>query len=187
MILTDGASCVTLNQTLLSNNQLKAEFARLTMKICRILSESPDWKENLEISKHLLEFFPAKDNPSSLMSSAENIARIRNFKELFCYVFPYICWDEYSLLTGIVDTCDSEEAKLELHKYQRKMAIFQALEIISSTNSNLPAGFEKYCIILDKPYARLTIEKFEEIKKFIFENLDVHRYEAMNFIKVLYG
>ena len=67
------------------------------------------------------------------------------------------------------------------------MAISRALEIISSTVSNPPPGFENFCVIIDKSYKKLTVEKYEEIKTFIFNSLDVHRYIATGYIRVLFG
>ena len=66
------------------------------------------------------------------------------------------------------------------------MAVSKALEIISSTKSNPPPEFEKFCLIIDKPYKKLTIEKYEEIKEFIFKNLDTHRYVTNEYIRVLF-
>ena len=82
--------------------------------------------------------------------------------------------------------CDSVEAEQELNKYKRKMAISNALEIISSAESNPPKGFEYFCVIIDKPYTKLTVEKYEEIKTFIFSNLDVHRHVTNKYIRVLF-
>ena len=41
-------------------------------------------------------------------------------------------------------------------------------------------------MIIDKPYKKLTIEKYEEIKEFIIENLDIHRYVTNEYIRVLF-
>ena len=60
------------------------------------------------------------------------------------------------------------------------------MQIISSANGSPPTGFEKFCVIIDKPYTKLTLEKYEEIKTFIFKNLDVHRYVTNKYIRVLF-
>lgn len=66
------------------------------------------------------------------------------------------------------------------------MALCNALEIISSTRSDPLQGFEKFCVIIDEPYKKLTVEKYEEIKTFIFKNLDVHRYTTNKYIRVFF-
>ena len=176
-------------QSLLTTDQLRAEFSRLLMRIRRILSESPNWKDNLEACKELCIYLKASDNTSALLFSPEKVSEINNcndFRQFFEIVNQHLSWDEHSILTEIIDECDSDEAEQEFHKYKRKMAISKALEIISSTESKPPAGFEKFCVIIDKPYKKLSTEKYEEIKTFIFNNLDVHRYVTNEYIRVLF-
>ena len=98
----------------------------------------------------------------------------------------HLSWDELSILAQVIDICDSDEAAEEFKKYKRKMAVSKALQIISSTKSNPPPGFQNFCVIIDKPYKKLTLEKYEEIKKFIFENLDIQRYVTDEYITVLF-
>ena len=114
------------------------------------------------------------------------INKCRDFRQLFEIMNHHLSWDEHSILSQIIDECGSDEAEEEFDKYKKKMAVFKALEIISSAESSPPPGFEKFCVIIDKPYIKLTVEKYEEIKKFIFENLDTHRYVANEYIRVLY-
>ena len=132
----------------------------------------------------------ASDSANVLLFSAEKRAEITNcsdFKQLFEILNEHLSWDDHSILTEIVDECDSDEAEQEINKYKRKMAVSKALEIISSTDSNPPPGFEKFCVIIDQPYRKLTVEQYQEIKRFIFDNLDVRRFVTTGYIRVLFN
>ena len=174
----------------LSHDQLRAEFGRMLMTIRRILSESPKKENNLEACKELCIYLKASDSVHALLFSAEKRVEVNNcsnFKQLFEILNQHLSWDELSILTQIIDECGSDEAEQEFKKYKRKMAVSKALEIISSIESNPPPGFEKFCVIIDKSYKKLTIEEYEEIKKFVFENLDTHRYVTNEYIRVLFA
>ena len=131
----------------------------------------------------------ASNNIDTLLFTTENrekIHRSQNFAQFFDIVNQHLSWNEYYILTEIIDECDSDDAEKEFQKYKQKMAVCTALQILSSKNCNPPAGFEKFCVIIDKPYTRLTLEKYEEIKIFIFKNLDVHHYVTNKHIRVLF-
>ena len=174
--------------SLLSFDQLRAEFSRLLMRIRRMLSQSPNQEDNLEACKELCIYLKASNNANIPLFSPEKVLEINNcsnFKQLFEIISQHLSWDEYSILAEIINECGSDEAQQEFKKYKRKMAIFKALEIISSTESSPPPGFEKFCVIIDKPYIQLTVEKYEEIKQFIFSYLDVRKYVTTGYIRVL--
>ena len=179
--------------SLLSFDQLRAEFSRLLMRIRRILSKSPNKEDNLEACKELFIYVRATRHSTTAnipLFSSEKVSEIdncRNFRQLFEILSQHLSWDEHSILAEIINECDSDEAEQEFEKYKRKMAISKALEIISSTESKPPAGFEKFCVIIDKPYKNLSPEKYQEIKTFIFNNLDVHRYVTNGYIRVLFA
>ena len=178
--------------SLLSFDQLRAEFGRLLMRIRRILSLSPNKEDNLEACKELCIYLRAtrhSDSANIPLFSSEKVSEInncRNFRQLFEILSQHLSWEEHSILAEIINECGSDEAEQEFKKYKRKMAIFKALEIISSTESSPPPGFEKFCVIIDKPYIQLTVEKYEEIKDFIFSYLDVRQYVTTGYIRVLY-
>lgn len=159
------------------------------MRIRHILSQSPNKDVNLEACKELCFYWEASDNANIPLFNTEKKSKINNckdFKELFEIISEHICWDEHSILTQIIDECNSDEAKKEFTKYQRKGAISKSLEIISSNESYPPPGFEKFCVIIDKPYRQLTVEKYEETKEFIFKNLDTKLYCTNAYIRVLF-
>ena len=110
-----------------------------------------------------------------------------DFKQFFDILNEHINWDEYSILSEIIDECDSDEAEQEFNKYKRKMAVSKALEIIiSSTECDPPPGFEKVCVVIDRPYKKLTVDEYKETKAFIFNNLNVFSYVTNRYIRVLY-
>jgi len=176
-------------QPLLDNDQIRADFGQMVKAIRHILSQSPDWEDNLEACKELCIYLKASDNASAPLFSTAKISEInncKNFRQLFEIVNQHLSWDEYSILTVIINECNSDEAEEEFKKYQRKIAVSKALEIISSTKSDPPPGFERFCVIIDKPYKKLTVDKYEEIKTFVFNNLDTHRYVTNKYIRVLF-
>ena len=185
----DQISSVPQKQTLLTNDILRAEFGRLILELTQILEKSPNCKNNLKMCKQLCAYLKASDNVKALLFTPENLKEINdcsNFEQFFEVVNQHLSWDEYYILTEIIDKCNSEEAEKEFITYKRKMAVSQALEIISSIENVPPLGFERFCVIIDKPYKKLTVEKYEEIKTFIFDNLDTHRYVTNKYIRVLF-
>ena len=189
MNIRTGQEIVSVSQIqpLLTFDQLTAEFSRLLTRIRRILSEPPDQDDNLETCKEIFTYLKATFNAP--LFSPENISKIKkskDFKELFDVVNQHLNWNEHHILTEIIEECNSEKAEEEFNEYKRKMAVSKGLEIINSTKSDPPQGFEKFCVVIGKSYKKLTLEKYEEIKKFIFENLDVRRYVTTGYISVLF-
>ena len=146
-------------------------------------------QDKLELCKDLCIFLKTSDSTKVPLFNQEEIDNCKDFKQLFKIVNRHLSWDEHAILKEIIDLCDSKEAEEEFAKYIRKMAAVQGLDIISSTraNSKLPPEFAKFCVILDVPYRKLTLEQYKEIKAFIFDNLDVHRYITTGYIRVLFG
>ena len=161
----------------------------MLIAIRSILSKSPNKEENLDACKELCTYLKASDSARVLLFTPDKCAEIdscKDFRQLFKILNQHLSWDELSILVQIIDICDSDEAEKEFKNYKKKMAVSKALEIISSTKSSPPLGFEKFCVIIDKPYKKLTVEEYEEIKKFIFENLDTQRYVTDEYIRVLF-
>ena len=190
VFLTGHASVAPQQQKLLTHDHLRAEFGRLIWTVCCILEKSPNQNKNLEMCKEFCCFLKASNNANASLFNTEKRTEIsdsKDFKQFFEIVNQHLSWDEYFILTQIIDVCKSVEAEQELKKYKRKIAVCDALEIISSIGSGPPQGFEKFCVIIDEPYTKLTVEKYEEIKTFIFKNLDVHRYVTNKYIRVLFN
>ena len=170
-----------------NSNQLKAEFNHLLVRIHRILSKLSNWEESLEGCKDICSYMETSGNANTPLFSKSSFNNCKNFKQFFDIIRQHISWDEHYILSEIIDECGSGEAEEEFTKYKRKMAVSKGLEIISSTESDPPSGFNKFIVVIDRPYKTLTIDKYEEIKKFIFDHLDVYRYVTDEYIRVLFG
>ena len=137
------------------------------MRIRCILNKSPNKEDNLEACKELCIYLKASDSTSVLLFSPEKRAEINNcndFRDLFEILNQHLSWDEHSILIQVIDICGSDEAEKEFDEYRKKMAISKGLEIISSTKSDPPLGFEKFCVIIDKPYKNSQLRNMKRSK-----------------------
>ena len=114
------ASIVSPKQPLLTNEHLRAEFAHLIVRISQILDSERDF-ESLRLCKDICHYWK-----SSALLTAEShteIKEIKTFRQLFDSVCQYLRWDDYSLLSKCVDIYESNEAKEELRRYERKIKL----------------------------------------------------------------
>ena len=173
---------------LISVTSLNADFARLLLSISRILSNSPNQQDDLKTCKDYCSMLAVSENES--LFSPKEMAKIKecnNFNELLEIIGQHISWDEHSILTQIVDECNSDEGKQEIEKFNKKMALYQGLQIISSaSNRNLSEDFVKFCVVIDKPYKNVTIEEYEKVKAYIFANLNINANATAGFIRMFY-
>ena len=155
-----------------------------------MLSESPKSENNLKACKELCIYLKPSGNTDAPLFSAEKKSEINNckdFRQFIDTVNQHLSWDEYSILSEIIEQRSSDKAEKELMQYKRKMDLSKALKIISSTKSDPPPGFERFYVIIKKPYKKLlTLEKYEEIKKNVLDNLNVCRYVITGYIGVLF-
>ena len=180
---------VSQNQSLLTFQLLMADFTCLLMRIREILSDLPNQSEKLEKCKEFFMYLKAHDTVNVPLFNPEKISEIKkcnDFKQLFEIVNQHLNWDEPDVLTAFIELCDSKKAEEELNEYKRKMAVSKGLEIINSIKSDPPQGFEKFCVVIRKSYKKLTLEKYNEIKSFIFENLEVRCHVTTGYISVLF-
>lgn len=176
---------------LLSYPSLNADFASLMLNVCHILDKSPNSQHNLQTCKDYCQLLRISDGSANQLFSFENIAQIKKcskFKELFEIISRYMSWDEHSILTQLVNCCDSAESQEEIERFEKKLALFEGLQIVSSTSrqEELPKDFVKFCAIINKPYKSITIEEYNNIKTYIFSNLNVSSYVTAGFIRVLF-
>ena len=167
-----------------------SEFSHLLMRIRSILSRCPNENNKLEACKEICIYLKASGNVNIPLFDREQKSEIRNcrnFEELFDIVSQHLSWMEHSPLDEIIDECDSDEAVKEFDQYKKKLGAYQALELIGSAESDPPKGFERVCFVINKRYKRLTVQDYEEIKSFIFANLEVYRYVTTGYIRLLFG
>ena len=176
--------------TLISVTSLNADFARLLLSISHILSNSSNQQDNLKKCKDFCLFLKVNEGSSGSLFSAKKIAEIKeckNFIELLGIISQYMSWDEHSILTQIVDECNSDEGKQEIEKFDKKMALYEGLQIISSTsNQTLSEDFVKLCIVIDKPFKNITPKEYKKVKAYIRANLNIKAYTTARFIRMLY-
>ena len=174
-----------VNQSPKQKDQLGGKFNRL---IRQILNQSPKQKDSLEACKALCIELRASDNANVSLFSPEKVLEINScsdFRQFFEIVGQHFNWDEPSILTEIIKECGLEETEKKFNEYKKEMATFRTLEIVSSNKSDPPPGFERFHVVIDKPYIKLTLDKYEDIKTFIFNTLDVHRYVTSKYIRIL--
>ena len=161
------------------------------LTVSAILDNSTDKYSSLEECKNYCCSLRTSDNSHQSLFSFENILLIKectDFSELLVILFWHLSWDEHSILTHIVYKCRSVKAREEIENFDKKLAkISERLEITSSIPEyNLPPEFKKICVITNKPIKTLSIHRYEEIKEFVFKQLDTRLYVAASHIKVIY-
>ena len=159
------------------------------MTIRKILEKC---KDKLETCKELCSNLTISGNSDVLLFSDEQLAEINHctsFQQLFTILRKHWNWKEYSILKGIITESGSEDAKKELHKFEKLMGSYCGMKLISDeySPSELPVNYVKLCITIDQPYKDLTLEQYDELRTFIFEHLDVKKYIASPFIKFLFS
>ena len=134
--------------------------------------------------------FRVSEKSSELVFRSENITKIKKcgtFKQLFEIVSEHTSWDEHSILTHIADKCESVEGKQEIEKFDRKLGLFEGLQIISSrSKQSFSEDFMKFCVIIRKPYRNVTIKEYKKVKAYIFSKLETNLSMAVGFITMLY-
>ena len=176
---------------LISIASLNADYASLLLSVCHILSNSPNQKANLEKCKdYCLLNFKVSENSCKSLFSPERTAKIKkctNFKRLFEIISEHTSWDEHSILKHIAIQCESVEGLQEIEKFDKKLALFEGLQMISSTSKrNLSKEFVKFCVIINKPYKDVTIKQYNKVKAYIFSNLETNTNVTVGFITLLY-
>ena len=181
---------VDTQSALISVTSLNADFTGLLLNVCNILSKSPNHQDYLETCKKFCALFTIADSSNKLLFSPENISKIKecsNFSTLFEIVNLHVSWDEHSILSQMVYQCECIEGQQEIEKFEKKLALYQGLQIISSTSQqNLSEDFARFCFIINKPYKSVTIEEYTKVKAYIFSRLKTHAYVTVGFIRILY-
>ena len=188
--------CIHIDETTVQRDvlatvtSLSADFKSLLLTVSAILDNSANKDSCLEKCKSYCCSLRTSDNSDQLLFSVDNISLIdecANFSELLVFLNWHLSWNEHSILTHIVEECQSNRAREEVENFDIKLAeISERLEITSSTpGDDLPPEFKKICVIINKPLKNLTKQRYEEIKEFVFRQLDTRHYVAASYIKVL--
>ena len=175
-------------QTSLTSDPLSVNFSSFVNTIRKILEKC---KDKLEECKELCSDLTISGNSDVLLFSDKQLAEIKlctSFQQLFEILRKHWNWNEYSILKGIISESGSKEAKEELHKFQKFIASYHSMNLISDEHlSNIsPKDYAKLYLIIDEPYKDLTLQDFDELRTFIFNHLDVKKYIALPFVKFLF-
>ena len=155
------------------------------------MSNTPNQQDNLEKCKDYCSVnFTVSEKSSGLIFSAENITKIKecaNFKQLFEIVSKHTSWDEHSMLTHIAIECESTEGQQEIEKFDKKLALFEGLQIISSKSTqSFSEDFMKFCVIIRKPYKNVTIKEYKRVKAYICSKLEIKPSATAGFVTLLF-
>ena len=177
--------------TVITTTSVTEDFRNLMVTVSTILDGSTSKDSDLEKCKNYCSSLKISDNSDQPLFSSEYISMIHectDFTKLFRILNWQLGWDEHSILTLTVAKCQSVKAQEEVENFDKKLAaICGGLDVTSSAPEYyLPAEFEKFCVVINKPYDNLTKSEYEEIKDFIFKQLDIRHYVATRYIKVIF-
>ena len=175
--------------TVKTADPLSVQFSTFVAAIEVLLGTCHD---KLEQSKRFCSNLTISDNSDELLFNDEQLQKINactTFSELFTILRKHWSWKDYSILIHIISIVGLKEAKDEVELFETRMASYQGLKIISESilPGTFPPGYIKLIVLIDKPYRDLTLEKFKELRDFVFTNLDVEHYIALPFIKFLFS
>ena len=145
----------------------------LMREIIRELKKNEN--ESLEVIKDLCPYLTARDDEKVLLFSADELRAIdgcsdirRMFKENLRECWR---WDDFSLLTKLVQYINSSVCKSLLNKYQQslnyKMKLKEICEHRRQEKRDLPDGYSAMFAIVEKNFFEITLEEFLELKDFI--------------------
>ena len=167
-----------------------SEFASTVSRIEEILMKSNE-PENLKAIKSVCGYLRLSDNTDKLMFTTEQLREIdacSNVQEIFRQLRDHLRWDDYLILTAILDRLDSKECEELLGKFESKidcqMKLEQIFEECKKQKQEVPKGFAKMVATVNKKYSRITLEEYHQLKCFIAEHCGVEPYVLSPFLNV---
>jgi len=171
--------------------QASNEFAILLSNIIKELSKNET--ENLELIKLMCSYLPVKDDPNALLFNEEQqeaIDACSKIRTIFTKNLRHcLRWDDFSLLTKIVQSLDSADHCVELiEQYEKKiyseMKLQEIHDYCKQESKDLPKGYHKMvAIVQNKIFCRITLDEYKELKEFISQNCKVEPYVISPFTK----
>ena len=176
--------------TVRTADPLSVRFSTFVATIEALLDKK--CRNKLKQSKRFCSNLTISDSSDELLFNDEQLQKIKacsTFSKLFVILRKHWSWKDYSILTHIISITGLKKAKAEAELFEKRMASYQGMKIISEKISpdNIPQDYIRLKIIIDKPYQELSLQNFTELRKFIFSNLDVNQYIALPFIKFLFS
>ena len=160
------------------------------LNVCKILNNSPNQERNLIDCKEYCLLLPVNNDDSSKqpLLKREKIQEIATFNELFEVMKWYMNWDEHSILINIVETCKSVKARNEIEKFRKILGLREGLHIICDVPNNVVSKeVSKFLITIDRPYYKISLKEYKEIRSFIVGVLEVNSFVMTKYAKFLCG
>ena len=110
-----------------------------------------------------------------------------DFNQLFEILKWNMNWEEHSILTHIAEKCKSTKARNQIEKFDKKIGLLNGLEIIGDATKYVSKQVVRFYVIIDKPYNKLSVKEYKEIRAFIVATLGVNPPVLTKYIKILYG
>ena len=173
--------------TLITTESLSVEFADLLSNVCNILNSCSNKEKNLEECKHFCSFLPISEISSEFLFSRRKIKDCSDFNELLQLLKCHMNWEEHSILTKMAEKCKSVKAQNEIKKFEKKLALYEGLEIICSSVKFDSSEFMKFYAVIDKSYKKITLKEYRETKAYILKTLKAYPYVIKGFTKLLYS
>ena len=179
---------VNPTKRLVTIESLDAEFTYLLLNVCRILNSCPNKEKNLSDCKYYCSTLRIGHCSNEYLLNSSEIEDCSDFNKLLH--FKKMNWEEHSALTKIAEICGSVKAKNQIKIFEKKLALIEGLQLVYDESKYVGGSseeFAKFCIIIDKPYNKITIKEYKKIKAYIVEILGVSYHVFTGYIKLLYG
>ena len=199
MILTDTEDVPTAakrfkpdtndSKMLYTADQASVEFGILLNEILEELMK--DESKNLKLLQRTSSTLTLKDKPGIKMFSDSEVEAIYacNDIETLLIIKLRHCyrWDDHSMLTLLMSSLNAKECLRLLQLYETKvygkMKLHQICEHYSQHSANIPEGYHKMVVIVNKIFSSITKEEYDELKEFISQYCEVEPYVMSPFSK----
>ena len=175
--------------------EANAEFAVLLTDIIEELSKNKD--KSLKVIKNVCLYLTVKDDPSTSFfneNQQDAIIACGSIETLFIkYLRLYWRWDDFAILTRIVQSLDPTDHCLQLiHQYEKKIyseiKLKDIHEYCKRENKGLPEGYHKVvAIVKNKSFLRITLEEYMKLKEFILQHCEIKPYVISPFTDAWFG
>ena len=183
------------SNTIFTPEQASSEFGILLSNIIKELSKNEP--ENLELIKDVCSYLTVKGDPNALLFNGDQQEAINacgNIRTLFRNNLRHCWrWDDFSILTKIVQSLDSTDHCMQLiHQYEKKiyseMKLKDIYEYCKQESKDLPEGYHKMvAIVKNKSFFRITLAEYKQLKEFISQHCKVEPYVISPFTEAWPG
>lgn len=157
--------------------------------VCEILNSSPDRESKLEKCKNYCLLLRVTDCSNQPLCSTKKIEECDDFHQL-CQILKWcMSWEEHSILTQIVEKCNSRKAHNEIIKFDKKLALFEGLQLVcgSSKHDVISEEVARFFVIIDKPYDKISFKEYKKVRGCIVDIFGLAPPVLTNFSKLLFS